>query len=123
MVTSHSTTITNRYSPVIHCSNSRQTGRITLLLDNEEDQYKTAVKMNEEMSVSIRYVMRPVYMEPGMIFFFREGRTRGVGQITSVTKLCDDEDPNPAIEIRRNKRKKRIRPRKGQPIPNSTAQA
>lgn len=108
-VLSHSTTITNRYSPVIHCGNSRQTGRITLMVEDDDQHHKKAVKMNEELPVKFRYVMRPVYMEPGMVFFFREGTTRGVGQIHRVIKLNEDADPNPAIEHKRRK-KRRERP-------------
>jgi len=104
-VLNHSTTISNKYSPVIHCGTIRQTARIIL----DENQH---LKMGDEAIVTFRFIGQPEYIEPGMMFFFREGTTRGVGQVVSILSLKDDPDPNPAIpKPRKRNNRRRMRPR------------
>jgi len=103
-VLNHSTTISRRYSPVIHCGTVRQTARIIL------DELQT-LKMGDKAEVSFRFVDRPEFMEVGAKFFFREGTTRGVGDVLEVLSIDEDPNPNPA-EPKRSKRKRRIRPNK-----------
>jgi elongation factor 1-alpha len=105
-VLNHSTTISKKYSPVIHCGIVRQTARIIL----DEDQ---TLKMGDKEIVSFRFVDRPEFMEIGTKFFFREGTTRGVGDVTEVLSINDDPDPDPAPIKKRNANKqkfKRLRP-------------
>lgn len=85
----HSTTITNRYSPVIHCGVVRQTARIIL----DENKH---LKMGDKADVKFRFVSHPEFIEKGMKFFFRESTTRGVGTITDILPISKDSNPNPA---------------------------
>jgi elongation factor 1-alpha len=79
-VLNHSTTISHKYSPVIHCGTVRQSAQIIL----EKDQY---LKTGESATVSFRFLTRPEYMEKGTTFFFREGTTRGVGVIEDIVPI------------------------------------
>jgi len=52
--------------------------------------------MGDEAIVRFRFVDHPEFIEPGSDFFFREGRTRGLGTIKSILSIENDPDPNPA---------------------------
>lgn len=95
-VLNHSTTISNKYSPVIHCGVVRQTARIIM------DPTLT-LRTNDQATVNFRFISHPEFLRPGMEFFFREGTTRGHGTITSILSLADDPDPQPAIAVRKPK--------------------
>lgn len=100
-ILNHSTTISERYSPVIHCGTVRQAAKIII----EPGQ---TLKMGDKAEVSFRFLDRPEFMEVGSKFFFREGRTRGIGNVTDI--LSVDDDPNPIIpENRKVKKVKRVR--------------
>lgn len=98
-ILNHSTTLSSKYSPVIHCGIIRQTARIIL----SENQI---LKMGDRALVSFRFISYPEYLEKGMIFFFREGTTKGVGTIEEVLPLNKDSDPNPATPKKRSHRKR-----------------
>lgn len=93
-VLNHSTTISKKYSPVIHCGTVRQTAKIVLA----ENQ---VLKMGDKASVIFRFVDHPEFVEEGTTFFFREGTTRGVGKVTGILSIKDDPDPNPTLQRRR----------------------
>ncbi len=99
----HSTTISKKYAPVIHCGTIRQTARIIL----EDTQI---LKMGDRADVSFRFVDHPEFVEVGARFFFREGRTKGQGIITEVLSVEDDPNPNPAQP--RTRKRYRHRPRR-----------
>ncbi|CAH6421470.1 GTP-binding protein [uncultured virus] len=105
-VLNHSTTIANKYSPVIHCGTIRQTARI-ILEDNK------LLRMKDEDSVEFRFIRNPEFLEPEMKFFFREGTTRGIGTVTKILSI--KEDPNP-VPDNLNKRKHRKRFKKNKDI-------
>jgi len=88
-ILTHSTVISPKYTPVIHCGTVRQSAKI-VLTDGQ------ALKMGDKAEVSFRFVQYPEFMEVGEKFFFREGTTRGVGEIKSILALKDDPDPKPA---------------------------
>jgi len=105
-VLNHSTTISGKYSPVIHCGIVRQTARIFL----DQNQH---LKMGDSAEVEFRFIQHPEFMEPGMTFFFREGTTRGVGTVVRILNIKDDPDPNPAEPKKRKKnQRRRTRPSK-----------
>lgn len=79
-ILNHSTTISQKYSPVIHCGVVRQSAQIRL----EKDQY---LKVGDNATVSFKFKHHPEYVEKGTTFFFREGTTRGVGVIEDVISL------------------------------------
>ena len=88
-ILSHSTMISPKYTPVIHCGVVRQAARIIL----NENQ---ALKMGDEAEVSFRFTQFPEFIGNGSIFFFREGTTKGCGTITEILPVKDDENQDPA---------------------------
>lgn len=115
-VLNHSTVISKKYTPVIHCGTVRQSARIII----EENQ---VLKMGDEAEVRFRFIQYPEFIETGMIFFFREGTTRGVGVIKDILKLKDDPDPRPAEpKVRKyNHRRYRYHRRREGRIPKGNA--
>eukprot|EP00759_Apiculatamorpha_spiralis_P041439 PhF_6_TR40162/c0_g1_i1/m.59466 len=73
----HSTTISNNYEPVIHSSTVRQSARIQLT-DRE------VLRTGDKARVRFRFLYRPEFMKVGQKLVFREGRTKGLGTVTSV---------------------------------------
>jgi len=86
----HSTTISKKYIPVIHCGTIRQSALIIL----KNDQI---LKIGDEEEVKFRFLFHPELIEPNMIFFFREGTTKGVGHVKSILPFVNDPNKNPAI--------------------------
>jgi len=82
------TTITLKYTPVIHCGNIRQTAKI--IIDNEN------LRIGDKALVKFRFIRSPEFIEIGSKFFFREGHTKGVGVVTSILPIDEDNDKNPA---------------------------
>jgi GTPase len=69
----HSTTIKSGYSPVIHCGPIRQSASLTLnnqILRNGDSCY-----------VEFEFKYYPEFLEKNMVFFFRDGTTKGVGNV------------------------------------------
>ena len=92
-ILNHSTVISKKYTPVIHCGTVRQSARI-VITENQE------LKAGDEAEVRFRFVQTPEYIEKDSIFFFREGTTRGVGIVTDILKIKDDPNPHPAEQKR-----------------------
>jgi len=78
----HATTIKEGYSPVIHCGPIRQTAKIIF-----EENENNILRSGDNKVVKIKFTYHPEFIEENMIFFFRDGTTKGVGQ---VLKLTDD---------------------------------
>lgn len=113
-ILNHSTVISPKYTPVIHCGTVRQSAKIVL----EEGQN---LKMGDRAIVKFRFVQQPEFMEKESIFFFREGTTRGVGIVKDILALKDDPNPAPA-EAKRKKfhKQRRHGQRKTNNPPNTT---
>jgi elongation factor 1-alpha len=81
-VLNHSTTITNNYEPVIHCGLIRQTARINInkILDGE----KKILRTGSNAIVSFKFSYHSEFIEKGDVFFFRDGNTKGYGEIINV---------------------------------------
>lgn len=103
-ILNHSTTISGKYSPVIHCGTVRQTARI-IIDDNKK------LKLGDEATVSFRFISHPEFVEVGTRFFFREGTTRGVGTVTEIIPIHEDPNPEPAQPKKRTHRRKYNRKR------------
>ena len=74
----HSTTIRNGYSPIIHCGPIRQTAEI-------EIDKNIVLRINDSYIAKFKFKFNPEFLEKNMIFFFRDGNTKGVGEIISLT--------------------------------------
>ena len=75
----HATTIKEGYSPVIHCGCIRQTAKIEF-----EDDKNTILRSGDNRVVKVIFTYHPEFVEENMIFFFRDGTTKGVGQVLKL---------------------------------------
>ncbi len=74
----HSTTIKTGYSPVIHCGPIRQSAKIKLV--DEEKQLRSG----DNCFVNFTFQYHSEFLEKNMIFFFRDGNTKGVGEVLEL---------------------------------------
>lgn len=74
----HSTTIESNYEPVIHTPTARQAARIKLQSD------EAVLRTGDTAIVRFHFLYRPEYLKIGHRIIFREGRTKGIGQVTGV---------------------------------------
>jgi GTPase len=84
----HSTTIKTGYSPVIHCGPIRQTATInldTVAFTSTNPDDKNVLRSGDNKIVKFTFQYHPEFMEENMIFFFRDGTTKGVGQVLKLT--------------------------------------
>jgi len=75
----HSTTIKNGYTPLIHCGPIRQAAEIEILDDNADN-----LKSKDSALVRFTFKYNKEFVEENMIIFFRDGNTKGVGNILSL---------------------------------------
>jgi elongation factor 1-alpha len=73
----HPTTIKTGYHATFHIQTIRQAARFEWLS-------KEPLRSNDRATARIRFLFRPEHVMKGQQFVFREGRTRGIGIITSV---------------------------------------
>jgi GTPase len=73
----HSTSIRNGYSPVIHCGPIRQSA---FMLINDEKKLRSG----DKEIVIFSFKNHPEFLEKNNIFFFRDGNTKGVGEILEI---------------------------------------
>ena len=66
----HSTTIRNGYSPIIHCGPIRQTAQIKI-------DKNVILRINDSYIAKFQFKFNPEFLEKNMIFFFRDGNTKG----------------------------------------------
>ena len=77
IVLHHPTTIWEGYQAVIHVHTIRQTAKF-------EKLSKEPLRSGDRAEVTFRFMYKPEYVEPGQVFMFREGRTRGIGWIKEI---------------------------------------
>lgn len=75
-VITHSTTISTSYEAVIHCGCTRQTATII--------EVKGVLRAGLRGRVRFRYKYRAEYIQPGDRIIFREGKTKGIGNVVAV---------------------------------------
>jgi elongation factor 1-alpha len=85
----HPTNVRDNFSPVIHCGTIRQTAKLTILdkeiskrkieTDDNDKEDKKCIYPGDTAIIEIKFMYRPEVVEPGQIFFLREGLTLGVG--------------------------------------------
>ncbi len=76
----HSTTISNNYTPVIHCGIVRQAAEIQLINNIK-------IRTGDFAFVKFKFVRNPEFLFENSTFFFREGKTRGVGIIKKIYSI------------------------------------
>ena len=90
----HSTTIKSGYKPIIHCGPIRQTATLDLETvrntdninnqDNIVQDKNNILRSGDNKVVKFTFTYHPEFMEENMIFFFRDGTTKGVGEVLSL---------------------------------------
>lgn len=73
----HSSTIRNGYAPVIHCGPVRQPATIKLI----DTDY---LKSQDNAIVMFKFHKHKEFLEKNTIFFFRDGSTKGVGEVLNL---------------------------------------
>lgn len=79
----HSSAIETGYCPVVHCGPIKQSAYMKLLNDNSH--YKPSLKTGDSSIVSFTFSKHPEIIEENMIMFFRDGNTKGVGEVISIS--------------------------------------
>ena len=82
----HATTIKPKYQAVVHAGVVRQTAQVVSIQDKE------LLRTGDRGLVRFRFINSPEYIHLGANILFREGRTRGLGQITRF--IFDDSTTN-----------------------------
>ncbi|XP_046598507.1 GTP-binding protein 2 isoform X1 [Neodiprion lecontei] len=88
LVVYHATAIYPGFQATVHVGNVRQTCAIEGIMDLKEEGLQT----NDTASVLFRFVGHPEYLHVGMRLLFREGRTKGIGQITQIFPLIGSQN-------------------------------
>jgi GTPase len=71
------TTIKVGYQAVVHIGTVRQTARVVQM-------NKPLLRLKDTDTIRFKFISSPEYIHVGESFLFREGRTRGVGQIKQI---------------------------------------
>ncbi len=74
----HSSAIMNGYCPMIHCGPIKQTATMTLLNN------MTNLKTGDNELVKFTFNRHKEFIEKNMILFFRDGTTKGIGEVVSI---------------------------------------
>jgi len=90
----HPTTITSRFTAVIHCGGIKQTARIIIPNDR-------TLRTEDKERVRFRFLKMPECMEIGRVFCFRGGNTIGFGTVTDFLSI--HSDPKGPEELKRKR--------------------
>ena len=77
-ILNYKTTIKAGYTPIIHCRTIRQAAKIIEIYNPSPS---CSVRGGDETEVLFEYIYYPEYIEIGAPIFFRDGTTKGVGEI------------------------------------------
>lgn len=72
-----SSTITNKYQPVMHCGGIAQAVQI-VKMDREY------LRSFDEAQITFKFLFRPEYLEVGSIFIMREGSLKVIGKVLKI---------------------------------------
>ncbi len=74
----HSSAIENGYCPVVHCGPIKQSAYMRILNDMSH------LKTGDSSIVEFTFTRHSELVEENMILFFRDGNTKGVGEVVSI---------------------------------------
>lgn len=77
----HSTAIGRGFQTTVHIGNVRQTAKVVGIM------VKDKVHTNESAPVMFQFIKHPEFIRPGFRILFREGHTKGIGQVMQVFPL------------------------------------
>lgn len=104
------------YTPYFHIGYVSQAAKLKEIISvsngskefTKEDIQKRGLRQGDEAEVLLRFTQRPEYLYPGAELLFREGTTRGSGEVIDIVKLFDDPDQNPAgLKFKSSKKNKK----------------
>jgi GTPase len=78
----HATTIRQNYQPIIHCGVVRQAANV-IEMSNE------LLRSGDKGTIKFRFAYRPEIMHTGMHILFREGRTKGLGEVRKIIPITN----------------------------------
>jgi GTPase len=85
-ILTHSTTITSKFSSVVHCRTIRQTAKMILPEGCE------LIRTGDTKVVGFQFELQPELVELGEVIFFREMYTKGIGIIQSFEPMVQQKD-------------------------------
>jgi len=77
----HATTIKDGYTPVIHCGPIRQAAKLKII---KQKNNKTHIRTGDNCIAEFTFINHSEFIEKGMVLFFRDGNTKGVGEVIKV---------------------------------------
>jgi len=80
----HTGYICRGFQTVVHVGNVCQTAKIIKI-------NRDCIKVNQKATVRLRFINRPEYIRLGTRLLFREGRTKGMGQVSKIYPFQNDE--------------------------------
>ncbi|AYV78858.1 MAG: GTP binding translation elongation factor [Edafosvirus sp.] len=72
-------------------------------INKKDKKDRKGLKTKDIAIAAFKFKFRPEFIEKDMTFFFREGCTRGVGQILDILPIAEDIDANPDQATRRRR--------------------
>ena len=78
----HSSALMTGYTPVVHCGPIKQAAVMKII-----DETSTHLKTGDYELVSFTFVYNSMFIEKNMILFFRDGTTKGIGEVVSLVPL------------------------------------
>lgn len=99
ILNNHSTTIRENYEPIINCRRVAQCAKIVKITTDSQDSQGSqgsndisnkqckVIRGGDKAVVDFSFLYKPEYIQHNDYFVFREGKTRGIGLVTSVGKM------------------------------------
>ena len=78
ILVNHSTTIREKYQPIINCGKIVQAAEIIKIYDNK------VLRAGDYSKIRFRFKYKPEFLELNDTFLFREGKTKGIGKIVKI---------------------------------------
>jgi GTPase len=78
----HSSALKKGYKPMIHCGPIKQVAELSFLNDDMK-----SMKTGDSELVKFTFVRHPELIEENMVLFFRDGSTKGVGEVVSISSI------------------------------------
>jgi GTPase len=96
----HATMIQKNYQAVIHCGVIRQTAEVFAMS-------KDCLMTGDRGRITFRFLYRPEYLHEKMSLLFLEGRTKGLGKVTTLN--YDYKRPKPGVTREKGQKKEEKR--------------
>ena len=96
MILHHATMIQEKYQAVIHCGVIRQTAEVATM-------NKEYLKTGDKGTITFRFLYRPEYLHVGLSLLFMEGRTKGLGKVSSIN--YEYRRPKPGVTRDKSEKK------------------